>query len=411
MSFDFSTLITDRTAEDLAKKATKAFYNASDLNRVTACMDYLDGELRRLGYESGYQRVRIERPEPPPTSRLPEGYTELEYIESTGTQCIDTGFKPNQDTRVISDVNWEPSGATSWLFGCRTATSEKTYNFLRANGKYRSDYNNSATGAELSATPSGRFEIDKDKNVTKIDGVVARTLTYAAFQTQYSLVLFANNNAGEIAGNASAKLYSCKVYDNGTLARDFMPCSGPSGTVGLYDRIGEKFYGNVGTGVFFAGPQKRILPKGYTQLEYIESSGTQCIDTGFKPNQDSGIAVDFQALPSNTGSNHHFATANSSNPTAFFAHRLKADRSGFSSRYGTDGLKDIPSNGPLNRHVLVRNRNVISIDGGTEIEGVYRRFQLPCSLYIFAINQDNVVSGYTSLRLYSCKIYNDGVVS
>ena len=36
------------------------------------------------------------------------------------------------------------------------------------------------------------------------------------------------------------------------------------------------------------------LPSGYKRLEYIQSSGTQYIDTGFKPNQDTGITIDFQ---------------------------------------------------------------------------------------------------------------------
>ena len=35
-----------------------------------------------------------------PASDVPEGYTQLEYIESSKTQYIDTGFKPNQDTKA-----------------------------------------------------------------------------------------------------------------------------------------------------------------------------------------------------------------------------------------------------------------------------------------------------------------------
>ena len=45
-------------------------------------------------------------------------------------------------------------------------------------------------------------------------------------------------------------LYSCQIYDNGTLVRDFVPCINGSGEVGLYDLVGKQFYGNAGTGVF-----------------------------------------------------------------------------------------------------------------------------------------------------------------
>lgn len=74
--FDFGTLITDRTLDDvlylsalLSKPfpdwteeereafntgALKGGYCWTDLNRVTSCMEYLDEELRKLGYDSGY---------------------------------------------------------------------------------------------------------------------------------------------------------------------------------------------------------------------------------------------------------------------------------------------------------------------------------------------------------------------
>lgn len=81
--FDFDTLITDRTEDDVAvlsallKKplaawtkeelaafsggAMKGGYGWADLNRVTACMEYLDEALRAIGYESGYRPVNIQR--------------------------------------------------------------------------------------------------------------------------------------------------------------------------------------------------------------------------------------------------------------------------------------------------------------------------------------------------------------
>ena len=44
------TLITDRTAEDVANKTAKGFYNASDLNRVGAAVEYIAGRFTALGY-------------------------------------------------------------------------------------------------------------------------------------------------------------------------------------------------------------------------------------------------------------------------------------------------------------------------------------------------------------------------
>ena len=45
------TLITDRTAEDVANKTAKGFYNASDLNRVGAAVQYVAERFAAQGYE------------------------------------------------------------------------------------------------------------------------------------------------------------------------------------------------------------------------------------------------------------------------------------------------------------------------------------------------------------------------
>lgn len=51
MAFDFSTLVTDRTLEDVSNKTAKGFYNATDLNRVDAAVEYVAGRFQALGYD------------------------------------------------------------------------------------------------------------------------------------------------------------------------------------------------------------------------------------------------------------------------------------------------------------------------------------------------------------------------
>ena len=185
---------------------------------------------------------------------LPAGYTQVEYLKSTGTQYINVGFKPNQDTRIVLDVNSPLVSGPVWLFGARTAADSKTYNFLCQSSKYRSDYNDNSS-TSLTINPSGRFEIDKDKNITKINGSTASTIPYGAFQCEYSLYLFSNNNAGATGAGASISIYSCKIYDNGTLIRNMVPVKNSSGTLGMYDIVNGVFYTNAGTGTFVAGAE------------------------------------------------------------------------------------------------------------------------------------------------------------
>lgn len=184
-----------------------------------------------------------------PGSRLPKGYTELAYIEATGTQYINTGFNPNQDTRVVCDVLFQVPAeySSNYLFGCRTSSSQNKFAINGYNGRYESHYNNNTL--YLQDSLSIRFVLDKNKNVTVSNGETY-TQTYANFTCPGSLYLFAMNNNGSVYSNASARLYACQIYDNGTLVRDFVPCVSDAYGIGLYDMVNGKFYANAGSGTF-----------------------------------------------------------------------------------------------------------------------------------------------------------------
>ena len=233
---------------------------APNKSRIVSCDIYAGGALARQfvpcknpdGTVGLYDLVGGEFYTTPTAVPLPAGYTQVEYLKSTGTQYINVGFKPNQDTRIVLDVNSPLVSGPVWLFGARTAADSKTYNFLCQGSKYRSDYNDNSS-TSLTINPSGRFELDKDKNITKINGSTASTIPYGAFQCEYNLFLFNNNNAGAAGAGASFSIYSCKIYDNGTLVRDFVPARNSSGTLGLYDTVNGTFYTNQGSGTFTAG--------------------------------------------------------------------------------------------------------------------------------------------------------------
>ena len=301
MSFDFSTLVTDRsqadldtlrallsvpladwTAEQLAEfnqAISKGSYNYTDLNRVTACMDYLNEVLTGLGYETGYQRIVVpHQGEPSPVGPLPYGYTELEYIKSTETQYINTGFTPNQDTRVLVDIIFPGTtvATSKAVFGSRQTITSKSFTFYSYNGHYSTTYNtvDNQCYPELIET---RFLVDKDKNEITVNGTLYEQ-SYGVFSGQGPLYLFAINNNGSVFAQGEVFLYSCKIYDNETLVRDFVPCKNPDLAIGLYDLIGKTFYGNSGSGAFTAGPEvpsPEPQPDPYTWYEEDTPTATQ----------------------------------------------------------------------------------------------------------------------------------------
>ena len=184
--------------------------------------------------------------------KLPGGYTALEYIESNGAQYIDTEYYPIANTRVVMDVSDFPTDA-KYLFGTRSSTSTSApYQF----GMYR-DSSTSIRyiyfGTYINATINDttiRTTLSANGGTLTAYDVMASVATSTNKKCTYPLFLFALNNVGTVSDMCKARLYSCKIYDNEILVRDFVPCKNPEGLIGIYDRVNGKFYQNKGTEPF-----------------------------------------------------------------------------------------------------------------------------------------------------------------
>ena len=187
-------------------------------------------------------------------SVLPDGYVELEYIESSGTQYIDTGFKPNQNTRVVAKMDGYSVGTAQWYFGSRDGTKVNAFGLLTTDGQFRDDF---GTDTIPFAAGPGALEIDKNKGKFYISGELKASHPSATFQGSNSMYIFGmhQNGANDSFAIDNVRFYHFDVYDNGKQVRGFVPAKRESdGAVGMYDTIGAKFYGNAGTGAFVAGP-------------------------------------------------------------------------------------------------------------------------------------------------------------
>lgn len=171
-----------------------------------------------------------------------DGYKLLEYIQSSGTQYIDTGYTVKTNTRIVCDFQLTSTpSATNVLF--RNAS----YGFgWQSSGVFRS-WGGSVVDFSVSATE--RYTVDKRATSCTL-GSTSQTTTAHAAQS-LSLPLFAyKNSSGTISQYVSAKMYSCQIYEDDTLVRDFVPCINPDGAYGLYDKVNEQFYASAGSGSF-----------------------------------------------------------------------------------------------------------------------------------------------------------------
>lgn len=195
-----------------------------------------------------------------------DGFQQVEYIQSSGTQYIDTKFTPNQDTRVLMDFQMVDISDGCFLFGSRTSTNAGdayTFNLGTVNNKFGFVTNyGSKTSNEMVKTPADkdRHIVDKDKNITKLDESITITSNAKTFNSPATLRLFASYSKPTAAYlPCKTKVYSCKIYDNGTLVRDYVPCYKTSdSTIGLYDLVNNVFYENKGTETFSKGSDVNV---------------------------------------------------------------------------------------------------------------------------------------------------------
>lgn len=187
---------------------------------------------------------------------LPSSYTAVDYIESSGTQYIDTGFSPDSKTQVIAvmDMPFINDGKSHNAFAVRGTEdgNSKEYGFLSNGTKYVTRYGNDIY---LSVSYGGKMTVNMDKNVLRVNGEVVYSHSEKTFDCGgYNLYIFGSNRAGTLYSPASMKLYSLEIYDDGDQVRSFVPCyRNADNAVGLYDLLNGVFYTNKGTGEFTYG--------------------------------------------------------------------------------------------------------------------------------------------------------------
>ena len=228
-----------------------------------------------------------------PSSGLPAGYTQVEYVENNTLAYIDTGFKPNQDTRIIAEMQVVTSTSYNPHFGC---DGWETYNGIRMgyesgiNGTLHVKYGNN-NGWTVYPNVHGdlnKHTYDWNKNYFYMDGSLVGSYTYGNFQTTSNLGIFfvIENGSPTSQYICYGRVYSFKIYDDGTLVRDFVPCTRDSDSkAGVYDIVNDVFYSSANSGYELIAPQT-----GYTYSVTIQ--GLENGDTT-RITWDNGIHTDF----------------------------------------------------------------------------------------------------------------------
>ena len=192
-------------------------------------------------------------------SRLPDGYTELQWIESTGSQWVNTEYKMTSDIVEYGiEIYGAPTSATS-LFGSETSDAIQYSGVPYSSGSSVSVFigrSSALGGVSFPASQWNTYTI-KTTSATNLSVTLngdTRDYVYSGgIQKEKPLYLFANNNFSNTQ-KASIRVRSFYIKDNGALVRDFVPAQNSDGKIGMYDLANGVFYENAGDGEFVAGP-------------------------------------------------------------------------------------------------------------------------------------------------------------
>lgn len=190
----------------------------------------------------------------------------IEYLQSTGTQYIDTGIKLTDNIRYELKAQYTVNNeGFDTMLGCYAADPSR-YGVLlglqksTSGGKlylevgYAVDNVSVAVKSDASPTALHTFKggLASGTNSFDVDGTVGTTAFLGVYPANPNLWLFARNREGEAGNQASAKLYYCKIWKSGTLVFNAYPVR--VGNVGyLYDTISGQLLGNLGSGNFILG--------------------------------------------------------------------------------------------------------------------------------------------------------------
>lgn len=191
-------------------------------------------------------------------SILPKEYQQVDYIQSSGTQYINTGVTGEtqwnlkvqgnsifQGTQIILGR----ASAAGYWFGIIDQSSGGQYGF-GVNNK-SSILGTTLVNADISASNTSISGTVDNQNI------VTRNITNSEYKNNtYLLFNSWADSSMTILGNfyTKCKLYYAKCYQNDNIVREFVPCYRKSDNeVGLYDLINKIFYTNDGTGAFTYG--------------------------------------------------------------------------------------------------------------------------------------------------------------
>ena len=200
---------------------------------------------------------------------LPVEYQQVEYLESTGTQYIDTGIKIQENITIHANIASLNNNIYMTALGTNTMLQIQI-----SKGFLSSTYKETNFFTDLGKMYYVEARQTSSERIVIIEEQIAALSSGSNYSNIYLFGLNVGNSLYNSSGSNTmspapfiGKIGTLNIYLLNELKRDFIPCYSttivtnvngkecPTGTKGMYDLVEGKFYTNLGNGEDFkAGP-------------------------------------------------------------------------------------------------------------------------------------------------------------
>lgn len=378
------------------------------------------------------------------SGKLPLEYTELEYIQSSGSQYINTGYKwTSEVTTIEADFTVNSNTSSQSLWGNEEYYSGSSRYFSGvphgSNGNYSyyigtggltgfSVTIGTRTKIEISTIATKKYTIKKDGAIVidshSYSGTVQAGTATPVTENRGKIYIFCNHNSSAAGTNAAGTqyvggmtLYSFKMWDNSVLVRNLIPAKrNADGAIGLYDLVEKEFHPNQVNTSFTAGTSKSAVYRfnsginnDYYHLEYIASTGTQRIKLPIIPTSKYKIESVFAITNKGVTSCIWCARGTSTNDkstTAFYIANSSV-RCDYGISAAMTNIGNIDAN---KKYRLTMDSEKWYLDGVLKTSMAAAQFTSGSAIQLFASHykgQDANLGNYARMRLYSFKVWNE----
>lgn len=351
---------------------------------------------------------------------LPDEYTQLEYIASTGTQYIDTGLvgKPGYTIEATISFSELSTGDYQYFAGyAYTGSADRTY-FIRINNSsnhlgytYGTTVESKLLDVEENVFYNIKSVMKANKQEFYVDGKKLSSSAEPALayddDNPNNIYMFVSSYVNnKTNGPMIARCKEVKWYDeNDNLVRHFVPCyRNNDNEIGMYDLVLGDFYTNQGEGEFV---KPVILPSEYQPVEYIEGTGTQYFE------------IDYVAT-GNTVSQGKYQITNIQSGKMLFGCRQSSSQNfygfnwggGLPYKYYNSYVSGVLTNVNIDDgvHTFKKDKGYLYRDDILINSISYKEFTTPYKMIVFGCKTAGVVGLQSEARIFNLQFYDSDVL-